>query len=304
MPSVSFAARLIAIGAVFFSPTVLSAAHTRAPGAHHTRDDVLTLAAPVEGRARITGGLSPMGSSVREIAAAQERCRNEYGHESACPATRYADEWARHNVRLRPFYIDRTEVTVAAYLRCARTGACKPLRRGPPKSTHSAPEHPVTLVSWHDADAFCSYAGGRLPSEAEWERAARGMLGRTFPWGEIFDRRVSNHGRGAAQAFDELDDSDGFAELAPVASFVAGATNEGVFDLAGNVAEWVSDWYQEGYADADQSDPRGPAIGTRRVIRGGSYRDPSVELRGAARSATIPTLALPWLGFRCARDAR
>ncbi len=302
--------RSLRMGLALLAGTALLAATSRVAArgdARRVHRAVLTLATPIEGGTRIARGSFRMGSTVAQIAADQAACRaeakGEAEREAECPSSRFADEWASHEVTLPAFLIDRTEVTVRDYERCVQLFACEPQKLDRRASPHAHPEHPVTLVTWDDAEAYCRFAGGRLPTEAEWERAASGMSGRRYPWGNVFDRRVANHGRAAAQAFDALDDSDGYAELAPVGSFVWGKTNEGVYDLGGNVAEWVADWYAEGYPDADAVEPRGPAIGTRRVVRGGSYRDGALELRAAARAASPPTVPLPWLGFRCARSA-
>jgi formylglycine-generating enzyme required for sulfatase activity len=207
-----------------------------------------------------------------------------------------------HEVMLSDFFIDRTEVTNRDYRRCIAVGVCDaPRDRGALRWTQRD-DHPVTLVTWSDADRYCRWRGARLPSEAEWERAARGLNGRVFPWGNVFNPYLVNHGRPGR--IDRLDDRDGYAELAPVASFVAGATTEGIYDLAGNVEEWVADWYAEGYVEPQKRDPRGPALGNFRVVRGGSYRDGRAWLRGAARNRALPSVALPWVGFRCASDAR
>lgn len=205
---------------------------------------------------------------------------------------------------LSGFYLDRTEVTVADYEACTRVGRCKapPYELGARR--FQQPSFPVTLVSWEDAQRFCEFRGARLPTEAEFERAARGATGRRFPWGDYANGHRANHGR---LGLDTSDAADGFAELAPVGSFRAGRTPDGFLDLAGNVAEWVQDRYATQYPSEEVSDPQGPDAATAtgaRVVRGGSYESPLALLRGAARGALLPTERRPSLGFRCARSQR
>src|SRR5262249_40500563 len=151
------------------------------------------------------------------------------------------------------------------------------------------------LVNYNDASEFCAWTGGRLPTEAEWERAARGILGRRYPWGNVYNPFLSNHGR---LSLDATDDRDGFLELAPVGSFPEGRTPDGIDDMAGNVEEWVSDWYAEGYPEASTVNPHGPATGDLRVVRGGSFLSGRPWLRGSARMFEFPGVRRPWLGFR------
>jgi formylglycine-generating enzyme required for sulfatase activity len=203
-------------------------------------------------------------------------------------------------VYLSDFWIDRTEVTVAAYGRCVAAGACAPPPYAEGGERFDRPDYPVVLVSWNDARRFCAWAGGRLPTEAEWERAARGLTGRRYPWGNVYNPFLANHG---AFAFDELDARDGFLELAPVGSFRDGRTPDGIDDLAGNVEEWVFDWFAQEYPKVSAVNPKGPDMGDRRVVRGGGYAHARPWLRGSAREKMAPGERAPWLGFRCARDA-
>jgi formylglycine-generating enzyme required for sulfatase activity len=265
--------------------------------------DVLVLHAPGPAAVLIRGGVFVMGSPAEEIALAREQCVREprgedCGNRELFPSL-FADELEPHSVLLGDFWIDRTEVTIRDYRRCADVGSCRPLGSEGHGLAARADDQPVTLVTWDDASAFCRWQGGRLPTEAEWERAARGWAGRRYAWGETYNRSLLNHGR---FAWDPHDQSDGFATIAPVGSYPAGATPEGVVDLLGNVEEWVADWYTPAYGPDLAVDPRGPETGDVRVVRGGSYQSAAAWLRAAARSYDIPSRARAWRGFRCARD--
>jgi len=242
-----------------------------------------------------------MGSTSAEIIDSTVLCQRE-PLGATCDERSFADESLAHRVRLSGYYLDRREVTVAEFDACVRVGRCKrpPFERGAQR--FKQPTYPVTLVTWDDAQAYCAFRGARLPTEAEFERAARGPSGRRFPWGELPNTRLANHGR---LGIDVTDETDGFSELAPVGSFSAGRTPDGFLDLAGNVAEWVQDRYTTQYPDAEQTDPQGPDAAqatSARVVRGGSYESPMAWLRGAARGAYLPTERRPSIGFRCARS--
>jgi formylglycine-generating enzyme required for sulfatase activity len=242
-----------------------------------------------------------MGSTSAEIIDSTVLCERE-PLGTTCDERSFADESLAHRVRLSGYYLDRREVTVAQFDACVRVGRCKrpPFERGAQR--FQQPTYPVTLVSWEDAQAFCAFRGARLPTEAEFERAARGPTGRRFPWGQLPNTRLANHGR---LGIDMSDETDGFAELAPVGSFLTGRTPDGFLDLAGNAAEWVQDRYATQYPEAEQTDPQGPdaaQASSARVVRGGSYESPMAWLRGAARGAYLPTERRPSIGFRCARS--
>jgi sulfatase modifying factor 1 len=250
---------------------------------------------------RVPGSEFLMGSTSAEIIDATVLCEREL-LAASCDERSFADESLSHRVRLSGFFLDRREVTVADFDACVRVGRCKPppFERG--GARFKQPNFPVTLVTWDDARAFCAFRGARLPTEAEFERAARGPTGRRFPWGQLPNTRLANHGR---LGIDLTDDTDGFSELSPVGSFNAGRTPDGFLDLAGNAAEWVQDRYATQYPDAEQIDPQGPdatQASSARVVRGGSYESPMAWLRGAARGAYLPNERRPSLGFRCARS--
>ncbi len=246
-----------------------------------------------------------MGSTPIDVLSAVLDCTHEpLGDPLRCNQLMFSDEMPEHRVRLSAYWLDRTEVTVRAYRRCAAMGRCRPIAYRAGARRFDKPDYPVSLVSWDDARAYCHFRGARLPTEAEWERAARGIARRRFPWGTLYNSHASNHGR---LSWSPTDARDGFAELAPVGSFPAGRTPDGFLDLAGNVAEWVEDRYQASYPPGQAVDPRGPtlAAGTtgERVVRGGSYESGVAWLRGAARAAVDPGARRPWIGFRCARSA-
>jgi formylglycine-generating enzyme required for sulfatase activity len=198
-------------------------------------------------------------------------------------------------VHLRAFAIDRFEVTSAEYVACVEAGGCSQ-----PVGTEVHPSsHPVSVLNYREASAFCAWAGKRLPTEAEWEKAARGTDGRIYPWGDDppdCDRAVytacwtSKH--------DEV-----FMWTAPVGSHARGVSPYGIHDMAGNVAEWVSDYYAADYYDgAPDTDPAGPASGELRVQRGAPGTSDQQAYR---RLAMAEDVLVPFhSGVRCARDAR
>jgi formylglycine-generating enzyme required for sulfatase activity len=244
-----------------------------------------------------------MGSTSEDLVSALVDCQHEpRGHQ--CEATLFADETPQRRVSLSPYWLDRTEVTVADYARCVAAHRCRALPFAAGGERFDRPSYPASLVTYEDAKEYCAFRGARLPTEAEFERAARGPAGRKYPWGNLYNSHAANHGALGAEMTDA---SDGFAELAPVGSFPEGRTPEGFLDLAGNVAEWMLDRYAAQYVETDTRDPQGPSppVGLAvRVVRGGSYASAAPWLRGAARAAAEPTSRRPTIGFRCAKDAR
>ncbi len=202
-----------------------------------------------------------------------------------------------HGVELRSFWIDRTEVTNAQYAQCVLQSVCQaPVR----SNSYSRPtyfgnpqyaDYPVIYVNWDDADTFCRWAGGRLPTEAEWERAARGTDLRLYPWGDQMpDPSLSNY-----------DFSVG--DTSRVGAYPFGASPSDVLDMAGNVAEWVADWFDSSYySQSPLSDPMGPLATGARVVRGGSWLDDPNMVRSDLRLGYPPDSAYIDLGFRCAES--
>jgi eukaryotic-like serine/threonine-protein kinase len=199
-----------------------------------------------------------------------------------------------HSVTLDAFLIDQYEVTNARYQKCVEAGTCKPpLAAGSFTRTnyYSNPafaDFPVIQVTWDQAATFCAWEEGkRLPTEAEWEYAARGTDGRRFPWGNDFDPSLTT-----------VNEPD----TAVVGKYPGGASPFGVSDLAGNILEWVADWYDGNYyVQSVSHNPTGPEIGTRRVLRGGSFGNPDSRFYLAARRyRQLPNFHDTDVGFRCA----
>jgi len=208
------------------------------------------------------------------------------------------DEKPGKRIRLPAFQIDRTEVTVSAYRACVRAGACTEPNAGQYCNWGNSgrERHPINCVDWNQARVYCAWAGKRMPSEQEWEKAARGRDGRKYPWGnEGFESagRVANiadvRRKRAASSWSRTlpGYDDGYQGTAPVGSYLAGASPYGVLDMSGNVWEWTSSWY-----DSRQ---------TRRVARGGSWGDPPRLTRGSYRNMPYPATRHSTFGFRCAK---
>ena len=199
-----------------------------------------------------------------------------------------ANEYPYHQVYLDAFTIDRFETTNVEYDRCVQAGQCT---SRPKFSGFDLSEQPVAGVNWEDARRYCAWAGKRLPTEAEWEKAARGTQGLIFPWGYIFKPDRAN---------SSADDNQ--KKTAPVGSFPRGVSAYGVFDLSGNVYEWVNDWYAADYfAASPAQNPQGPENGSYKVQKGGAWDGEPNSLRVSMRINSLPNRAGPSDGFRCAK---
>ena len=217
------------------------------------------------------------------------------------------DEEPIHTVYLDSYWIDETEVTNEMYADCVAEGACDA-----PLSVYYADEgyadHPVQDVKWDDANNYCSWAGRRLPTEAEWEKAAswneRTGEKYIYPWGDEFDGTLVNFCDANCAAFEwaDTDFNDGYGATAPAGSYSLGASPYGALDMAGNVWEWVADFYSDSYyAESDDYNPTGPTSGSDHVLRGGSWASGYNVLTTTYRNRDT---ALVNFGFRCAMDAQ
>jgi serine/threonine-protein kinase len=196
-------------------------------------------------------------------------------------------------VAISPFWIDRTEVTVSAYAACVEAGACSRPVRASATCTFDAndPELPVSCVRWRDADAYCRFAGKRLPTEREWEYAARGTFATPFPWGTVAS---------CGNAITLVNDQSGHscaARPARVGTHPAGASVFGVQDMSGNVEEWTADWYVESLGVGPA-----PRAGAAHVLRGGGWLSMPSQSRTTSRNWGSALEAGPNVGFRCAKD--
>lgn len=189
-----------------------------------------------------------------------------------------------HQVYLDAYYIDKNDVTVDEYTRCVNTGGCTAAA-----CTGDGGDYPRNCVDWNQANVYCQWAGKQLPTEAQWEKAARGTDGRIYPWGNEWDASKACYNQGST---------------CPVGSYPQGASPYGVMDMAGNVWDWCSDWYGANYyANSPYMNPQGPDSGQYRVGRGGSWDGdyPSL-LRSSVRDFDSPPAGDVNLGFRCVRD--
>ncbi len=205
------------------------------------------------------------------------------------------DEQPERRVYLDAYSIDRYEVTNHQYqLFVTATGhrkAAPPSRYAKNLSRMRGPNQPAVYVSWEDADAYCRWKGQRLPTEAEWEKAMRGADGRLWPWGNEPAPMAANWGLA----------KDGFEATAPVGSFRQDVSPFGVADGAGNVMEWVADWYlEEAYRSSPDRNPKGPEHGVYKVLRGGGYTTTGMDVRITSRSRMVPDFRDDTIGFRCA----
>jgi len=221
-------------------------------------------------------------------------------------------EGPQHSVFLDSYWIYRTEVTNAMYQECVADQQCpRPVRHSAVNADdyYENPiyaHYPVVYVSYTHAAAYCYWAGGRLPTEAEWEKAARGTDGRLFPWGDAppDSNQVNLCDRYCARGqIVERHLDDGYAGTSPVGGFPSGASPYSAYDMAGNVWEWTFDWFDSSfYSVSPYDNPNGPVSGDRHVIRGGSWGNPAAGVRVVGRISEPTASSLDTLGFRCVID--
>jgi len=275
----------------------------------------------------VPSGTFLMGSSDKQLDKAMDDCKKMYQGARDCQRHLYSNqEQPQHEVYLDAFWIDKTEVTNAQFckfLNVKGNQTTNGVKWFEPGAGHRkviyghiqeidgvfAPNtgyenYPVIEASWYGAKAYCNWIGGRLPTEAEWEYSAKGKSNNIYPWGNEFNGNLVNY-RDSTFNFDNLGKdtafTDGHPQWGPVGSYPLGASWCGALDMAGNVHEWVSDWYADDYySNSQKLNPKGPGNGTLKIGRGGSWYDPRWHVRCSYRKVLTPSSArMHWIGFRC-----
>ena len=252
----------------------------------------------------VPAGPFEMGSTEEEVEAAYQLAK-QYSPE--VNKVWYEPEQPRHWVWVDAFYMDKHKVTLEEYQIFMRERE-KPYQELPDWTSKYAniPKHPVVGVSWEDAVGYCRWAGKQLPTEAQWEKAARGTDGRWYPWGsEPADGKRANYCDTKCEfSWKDKNQDDGYRYLSPVGAYELGKSFYGIYDLAGNVWEWVQDWYDvEYYSKSRERNPVNDKEAQYRVVRGGSWDSDPSFLRASYRSWREPNDRLGFVGFRCVSPA-
>jgi formylglycine-generating enzyme required for sulfatase activity len=281
------------------APTEPTEVPTTPPPTAETAPTEEPLPPAPQGMVIVEGGGFIRGVSDEEAQAAALSCINEAEDNTRCLPDYFSDAQPVEEVRLSPFYIDVTEVTNLDYASCVAAERCTPPSDEQYYADPAFAQHPVVFVSWQQAVDYCTWAGKRLPTEAEWEKAARWdpATGESYvyPWGNDWEPGRANT------------TAAGLGGTSAVQAFAQDISPTGVLDLTGNVSEWVQDWYFPGYEQLGTLNPTGPESQPLtepfRVVRGGAFsEDLSAYARAGHRLAVNPTQQSSWIGFRCAED--
>lgn len=218
-----------------------------------------------------------------------------------------SNERPEHKVWVKRYAIDQYEVTISLYAKFLEAARYAPPPTWDDEAVTSAGNRPAVGLTWADAEAYCRWAGKRLPTEAEWEKAARGTDGRRYPWGHMQPFvDIANYNRGVwvSDAITLVSVNSGLEGMSVRHGTKGGGRSPyGLFHMAGNAAEWVADWYdREYYQKSPDRNPSGPATGERRVIRGGSWADVPMGIRTTVRISAEPEFQDRTVGVRCAMD--
>ena len=251
--------------------------------------------------AYVPAGQFRMGSTDEQVERALEVCDRYIGD---CEREWFEDEQSMHTVALDEFWIDRTEVTNVQYRHCVEAGVCDAPLFEDDDSLNGAGQ-PVVGVDWTNAQGYCEWVGARLPTEAEWEYAARGPESLVYPWGDTFEGTRCNFcDRHCERDWADKSIDDGYEYPAPVGSYPGGAGWVGALDMAGNAWEWVAPSYSaDYYGRSPRRNPTGPPSGDVKVLRGGSWNISSNYVRSAGRDGGNQVRRADFLGFRCANGS-
>jgi formylglycine-generating enzyme required for sulfatase activity len=246
----------------------------------------------------VSAGWFRMGSTDSEVANAYQLAKKYF---AGAQTSWFEAEQPVHRIWIEAFYMDTYEVTMQEYTAFRQATGHDALPDWVSKYAPGA-EHPVVGVSWDDAAAYCRWAGKALPTEAQWEKAARGTDRRLYPWGNasVTGRRANYCDAKCEEDWKDTSADDGARYTAPVGSYPAGASPYGLQDLAGNVLEWVQDWYDKDYyRRSPERNPVNTTPSEERVLRGGAWDNLPAILRAAARGRLAPSDRRTNLGFRC-----
>ncbi len=265
----------------------------------------------------VPGGRFMMGSTEDDLDNAILQCVKDVSGFN-CDDDYYDDELPQHPVTVSSFWLDQTEVSNAQFSHFLNIfgnqteGGDNWLHldsdfvlieevNGQFQSKAGLADHPVMAVSWYGANAYCQWVGGQLPTEAQWEYAARGENNLIYPWGNEFSGNRANYCDSSCfYNWSDVNIDDGFLQTSPVGNYPSGLSWVETADMAGNAWEWVNDWYGL-YALSEQTDPPGPAIGTHKIMRGGSWTTNFTFLRTTMRRSSPPAkINVQNVGFRCA----